>query len=66
MVVAVVTPEEPERTCERAALLDGLLAWARVSSEAVASDCRCEDGPFFLGSYFSAADVALSPWWPQR
>jgi glutathione S-transferase len=61
----VTTPEERERSRERAALCDGLLAWTRASSEVIASSLG-DDGPFFLGSCFSAADVALSPWWPQR
>jgi glutathione S-transferase len=50
-----------QRDAATAAILDGLLKWvaARPTDTALA-------GPFFLGDRFSAADIALLPWFPQR
>ena len=42
-------------------ICDGLLRWAAARPAGAA-----ERGPFFLGETFSAADIALCPWWPQR
>jgi glutathione S-transferase len=43
------------------AIRRGLLKWGAVRPADAAAQ-----GPFFLGKLFSAADLALAPWWPQR
>jgi glutathione S-transferase len=53
--------EQAQRDAAAAALLDGLLQWVSARPAGAA-----QAGPFFLGRHFSAADIALLPWFPQR
>lgn len=53
--------EQVKRDAAIAALLDGLLKWVAARPTDAA-----QSGPFFLGRRFSAADIALLPWFPQR
>ena len=38
---------------------------SHVSQEAMSDRLRLEPGPFFLGSQFSAVDIALAPFWQR-
>ena len=38
---------------------------SRVSQEALTNTLKLEPGPFFLGSAFSAVDIALAPFWQR-
>ena len=53
--------EQPRRDAAAEAIRAGLLAWVAARPPGAA-----EGGPFFTGARFTAADIALCPWWPQR
>ena len=53
--------EAPHREAATNAILAGLLQWVAARPAGAA-----KQGPFFLGATFSAADIALCPWFPQR
>lgn len=53
------------REAECTAIRRGLLAWAAARPSCSSNGSEAA-GPYFLGKVFSAADVALAPWWPQR
>ena len=55
--------EQSEARREEAAVAirTGLLAWLAARPPDAA-----RRGPFFLGAQWSAADIALFPWYPQR
>ena len=55
-----------ERAAAALALCEGLLQWADARPSASRADGGWSEGPYFLGDTFSAADIALAPWFPQR
>eukprot|EP01051_Picozoa_sp_SAG22_P008754 SAG22_NODE_687_length_7913_cov_2.611851_7_plen_366_part_00 len=62
----LMAPDAAGRAEAAANLRSGLAGWAGLAAAWRAADSGAAAGAYFLGGRFSAADLALFPWFPQR